>query len=83
MVYARLTLTDYANRVLNVIKGRFGFNDKSQAFNRFIELYGEEFVEKEASDKYLKKFLETEERHFKKYGNRKMSLKELDELCGV
>ncbi|MEK6857561.1 MAG: antitoxin, partial [Nanoarchaeota archaeon] len=68
MVFARLTLSDYANTVLNVVKARFGLNDKSQAINKFIELYGEEVVEKDANDKYIKKLLEIEARHFKKYG---------------
>ena len=39
--------------------------------------------EREASDAYVKKLLSLEEKHFKKYGRKKMSLKELDELCGV
>ena len=39
-------------------------------------------MEKDANGEYVKKILEIEERHFKKYGNRKMSLKELDALCG-
>lgn len=37
----------------------------------------------ETDDKYLKKVLKIEEKHLKKYGNKKMSLKELDELCRV
>ena len=83
MVFAQIYLSDYANRVINVIKAKFGLKDKSEAINKFIDLYGSELVEKEANDKYLKKILEIEERHIKKYGKRKMTLKELDALCGV
>ncbi len=36
---------------------------------------------KEASAKYAKKILAIEKRHFKKYGSRTMSLRELDGLC--
>ena len=68
--------------MLNVIKAKFGLTDKSEAINKFAELYGEEYVEKDANGEYVKKILEIEEGHFKKYGKRKMSLKELDELCG-
>lgn len=38
---------------------------------------------KEASAKYAKKLLAIEKRHFEKYGNRTMSLKELDAICGI
>lgn len=55
MVYARVSLNNYVNRVLNVIKAKFDLHDKSEAINKFVEMYGDEFVEKEASDDYLKK----------------------------
>lgn len=83
MVYARITLSDYANQVLNVIKAKFDLHDKSEATNRFIEMFGDEFVEKEANDEYLKKIIETEKKHFQKYGRRKMTSQELDKLCGL
>lgn len=81
MVFARLELDNYTNKVLNVVKAKFGFRDKSEALNKFVGLYGDEILEKEASDQYVKKILEIDERHIKKYGSRKMSLKELDRLC--
>ena len=68
--------------MLNVIKAKFGLTDKSGAINKLAEIYGEDYVEKDANGEYVKKILDIEERHFKKYGNRKMSLKDLDELCG-
>lgn len=83
MVYAQVELGDYTNRVLNVLKAKFGLKDKSEAINKFAEIYGEDFVEKEANDEYVKKILESADHHAKKYGKRKMSLKELDELCGA
>ena len=46
MVYARITLNDYANKVLNVIKAKFDLRDKSEALNKFIDLFGDEVVEK-------------------------------------
>jgi hypothetical protein len=82
MVSAQVYLDDYTNHVLNVIKAKFGLVDKSQAINKLAEIYGEDYVEKDANGEYVKKVLEIEERHFKKYGRRKMTLKELDELCG-
>ena len=80
MVFARISLNEYANRVLNVIKAKFDLKDKSEAINKFAEMFGDEFVEKEASDEYLKKVIEIEKRHFKKYGYQKMNQKEFKEL---
>jgi hypothetical protein len=82
MVSAQVYLDDYTNHVLNVIKAKFGLVDKSSAINKLAEIYGEDYVEKDANGEYVKKILDIEERHFKKYGMRKMSLKELDALCG-
>jgi len=83
MVTARLVLDERTNKVLNVIKAKFGLKDKSEALNRFAKLYGEEVVEEEARNDYIKKIIEIDERHVRKYAGRSMSLKELDKLCGV
>jgi len=83
MISARLNLTEYSNKVLNMIKIKFDLKDKSEALNKFMNMFGEEIVEKEAKDAYIKRLIEIDERHLKKYGNRKMSLKELDKLCEV
>ena len=82
MVSAQVYLDDYTNHVLNVIKAKFGLADKSSAINKLAEIYGEDYVEKDANGEYVKKILEIEGGHFKKYGNRRMTLKELDALCG-
>lgn len=83
MVLARMQLNEYTNKVLNVVKAKLGLNDKSEALNKFAEMFGNEFVEKEASDDYIKKIIQIDERHMKKYEKRAMSLKELDKLTGV
>ena len=81
IISARVELNNYANRVLGVIKMKFGLRDKSEALNKFIEMYGDEFIEKEANDEYVKKVIFISDNHFKKYGKRKMSLQELNKLC--
>lgn len=78
MAMARVILDDYSNRVINVVKAKYGLKDKSEALNKFIRMHGtEENVEEEVSDKYLAKILKIEERHFKKYGYRHTSIEEL------
>lgn len=81
MVFARLNLNEYTNKVLNVIKAKFDLKDKSEALDKFAEIYGDEMVEKEASDQYIKKVIQISDSHLKKYGNKKMGIKELDKLC--
>ncbi|MBM3308638.1 MAG: DUF2683 domain-containing protein, partial [Candidatus Altiarchaeales archaeon] len=44
VVTLNLRITEYGNRVLGVIKEKFGLRDKSEALARFIDMYGEEFV---------------------------------------
>lgn len=80
MISARVELDEYSNRVMAVVKAKYGLRDKSDAINKFVELYGDEIVEKEASDAYLKKVIELADKHIKKHDKRKMSLKELDSL---
>lgn len=81
MVSARVDLNDYSNKVLGVIKAKFGLKDKSEALNKFVEIYGDEVIERQANDEYAKKVIEIANNYFKK-GKREMSLKELDKLCG-
>jgi len=83
MISARLNLTEYSNKVLNMIKVKFDLKDKSEALNKFTNMFGEEIVEKEAKDEYIKELIEIDKKHLRKYGNRKMTLKELDKLCEV
>ncbi|MEK6830074.1 MAG: antitoxin [Nanoarchaeota archaeon] len=82
-ISARVELGDYANRVLGIIKIKYGLKDKSEALNKFIELYGNDILEKEASEEYVKKVIAVSNNHFKKYGYKKMSLQELNKLSGV
>ena len=79
-INARVNLTDYANKILGIIKIKFGLKDKSEALNKFIELYGDDILEKEATEEYAKKVIKIAEQHFKKYANKKMSEKELNRL---
>jgi len=42
---------------LNIIKIKFNLRDKFEALNKFIGLYGEETIQKEARDQYIKKVI--------------------------
>ncbi len=78
-----LHVSKYGSRVLGVIKEKFDLKDKSEAFDKFTEMFGEEFVEKEIKDKVVLDVIKSCNSHIKKYGYKSMSLKELEKLCGV
>ena len=46
MVQALIRLNERENRVLNIIKGKFGLKNKTEAINLIISKYEEEFLEK-------------------------------------
>ncbi|MBU1120998.1 MAG: hypothetical protein ABIE23_01700 [archaeon] len=76
-----IKVKDYSSRVLGVVKEKYGLKDKGEALDKFTEIYGDEFIEKEVKEEVIKEVIESCERHIKKYGLKKMSLKELDDLC--
>ena len=82
-ISARVDLGEYANKVLGIITIKYGLKDKSEAINKFIELYGDDILELEASEEYTKKVVELTNKHLKKYGMRKMDVEELNKLCEV
>lgn len=83
MVHARVELNDHANKVLNVIKAKYDLRDKSAAINKMADMFGNEFIDVEATPQYMEELDRLYEDHIKKYGQRKMSLGELDALCEV
>ena len=82
-VNVNLTVDDYTNRVLGVVKEKYGLRDKGEALVKIAHSYGHDLVEEEVSEDYMKKMIERCDSHIKKYGYRKMTDKELDKLFGV
>jgi hypothetical protein len=80
MISARVNLNPYVNKVLGMVKLKYDLNDKSEAINKFVEMHGDDVVERDASSEYAKKIMKIADKHFKNYGRRKMSKKELDIL---
>lgn len=79
----RAEINEYTNRVLGVIKEKYGLKTKSEALNVFVLQYGEKFVEKEIKEELIREVQEIANKHDKKYPKKIMTLKELDELCGL
>lgn len=55
MVQAIIDIDDRTNRVLNIVKAKFGLKDKSQAIEVMAEKYEEEVLEPELRPEYVEK----------------------------
>lgn len=70
MTQVRLEVDEYSIRVLDVIKGKYGLKNRSEALKRFAKDYGEEFVEPKLNTEYLEqldKLVDNYEKNSKKY----------------
>jgi len=81
-VNVNLKISDYSNRVLGVVKEKYGYKDKSQALNKILDMYGADFVDKEIKEDVLKDFL-AEIDKVEKNKKKAVSFKELDKICGL
>jgi Zn-dependent M32 family carboxypeptidase len=55
MVQAIINIEDETNRVLNIVKAKFGLKDKSEAINRMALQYEQELLEPQLRPEYLAK----------------------------
>ena len=55
MVQAVVDIGEYEDRVLTIVKGKFGFKNKSEAVNFVIDKYEEGFLEPELKPEYVEK----------------------------
>lgn len=55
MAQAVINLGEYEDRILTIVKGKFGFKNKSDAINFVIDKFEEEFLEPELRPEYVKK----------------------------
>ena len=55
MVQAIVNIGEYEDRILTIVKGKFGFKNKSEAINFVIDKYEEEFLEPELRPEYVEK----------------------------
>ncbi|RZN15143.1 MAG: DUF2683 domain-containing protein [Methanosarcinales archaeon] len=73
MVQAIIDIEDETNRVLNMVKAKFGLKDKSQAINVMAKQYEQEILEPQLRPEYIEKLQKIK----KEKGIRFKSVKEL------
>jgi hypothetical protein len=72
-----LKANNYTSRVLGVIKEKYSLNDKGEALNKFVEMFGDEFVDREVKDEVIKDVIESCNYHIKKNGFRSRTIKDI------
>jgi len=68
MVKAIINIDENTNRVLNIIKAKYGLKDKSQAIDRMAGEYYNELLEPELRPEYIEKLQKIKQqkgKHFK------------------
>jgi hypothetical protein len=55
MVQAMIRIGERTNRVLNVVKAKYGLKDKSQAIELVVSNYEAQFLEPELRPEYIEK----------------------------
>jgi len=55
MVQAIINITEKTNRILNILKAKYGLKDKSQAIELMAEQYEQELLEPELRLEYIEK----------------------------
>lgn len=59
---AIVKLSEESNKVVNIIKAKYGFNDKSEALNYLIEEYEHELLEPALRPEYVEKIRNIEQK---------------------
>jgi len=55
MVQAIITIGEHEDRILNIVKGKFGLKNKSDAINAIIQKYEQEWLEPELRPEFVEK----------------------------
>jgi len=55
MVKAIINISENTNRLLNILKAKYGLRDKSQAIDKMAQKYEEEILEPELRPEYVDK----------------------------
>ncbi|HII54036.1 antitoxin [Candidatus Micrarchaeota archaeon CG08_land_8_20_14_0_20_49_17] len=60
MVQAVIYIDEHINRILNVVKAKYGLKDKSEAISLVVREYGDDILEPELRPEYVAKLKKIE-----------------------
>jgi len=70
MVQAIINIGEYEDRILTIVKGKFGLKNKSEAINFIIDEYQKDLLEPELKPEFIKKIQTLENKgEFESYKN--------------
>ena len=67
MVQAMIRLGEYEDRILMIIRGKFGLKNKSDAVNFIIKEYGDGLLEPELRPEYKEELRKIDKGRFKRF----------------
>jgi hypothetical protein len=69
MVQAVINIPEETNRVLNIVKAKFGLKDKSQAIKIIVDNYETNFLEPELRPEFVEQIKKIQTEKFTKYNS--------------
>jgi hypothetical protein len=78
MVQAIITLGEHEDRILTIVKGKYGLKNKSEAVNLVIGKFEEGFLEPQLRPEYKKELKRIDKGKFKRYSSVKALRKEIE-----
>ncbi|MBI5553131.1 MAG: DUF2683 family protein [Candidatus Diapherotrites archaeon] len=67
MVQSVITLEEHPDRVVSIVKGKYGLKNKSDAINFIVRKYEQEFLEPELRPEYQEELLRIDQGKFRKF----------------
>ena len=83
MTQARIELDEYTSRVLDVVKGKHGLKNRSEALQRLAREHGDAYLAPQPNEDVLRELDAIYGDHKRHHEKRKMSEKELREVLGL
>ena len=80
MVQAIVNLGEREDRVLTIVKGKFGLKNKSEAVNLVIEKFEQEFLEPKLRPEYKEELLKVDRGKFKRFSGIEDLRKEIENV---
>jgi len=80
MVQALVTLGEHEDRILTIVRGKYGLKNKSDAMNFVIDKFEQQLLEPELRPEYKKELLRIDKGRFKKFSSIEALRKEIENV---
>lgn len=80
MVQAIVNLGEHEDRILTILRGKYGLKNKSETINFVINKWGEEMLEPELRPEYRDELLKIDKGKFKKFSGVEDLRKEIENV---